>query len=117
MGANNYGKIKFDFDFSSVNSDEEINDAIAQMMKKWKYTYKALSFTVYCDASISDDDFEDMNYYSIVQLNYPRRYVIEVEFKNINTEAIKVLSQNEAISSIHISVPLNLNTNPDTENE
>ena len=100
-------KIVFDSINAELSTDEDVISAIAVMIEKYKYSTDSLEFTVYCKAPIPENSFADMNYTDFLATNYPLRYIIDVKFENINTDALMKLSGNNQVSSIHISEPLN----------
>lgn len=111
-------KIRFDAllgEDYKVTSDGDVIECLNQAVNKWKYTYDSLEFTFYFSSEISFDEewFSDMNYEEIWQLDYPTRISVEVKYENINTEALKGLSQRNEISSIRIGTPSRLSDSTD----
>lgn len=110
-----YEKMVFDsidmFGVSSFQplSDEGVIDMINETIDKWKYTSDYLEFTFVYEGELTEEDFNDMQYFDIYQSDYMGnfpRMIVRVKYKDINLEAFKELSNRTEIKQIRISAPL-----------
>ena len=117
-----YSKMSFDSLLNTENckptSDEDVIKMLNETMELWKYSYDQLEFTFYYDDEFvagltSWEEFDRLNYdYKAMHhcdigltLN-PLIMTVRVEYKNINPEALKELSQKTEITKILITIPI-----------
>lgn len=100
---------KIHFDVSGYNielkEDEDVVKALDYMMGMWQDTYDSVEFVFYCDEMFEENIFEDMHYAEMWGVREPLGVAIEVEYANINIEALKRLSQRKEIRAIYIMEP------------
>ena len=102
-------KIRFDYLNVVIESEEDVKNAISLLIDQYKLTYNTLLFTVFGDKTLTENDFDSLQYYSIYQIEYLgdiNGFAIEIEFTTVSSEDIIALACNKAISSIVVSVPV-----------
>ncbi len=85
------------------SNDEAVLRLLNETVEKWQYTCDCVEFTFYYRGVLTEEMFQEMRYAGIVQTDSPARMIVQVKYADINTEALKELSQMAEITSIHIA--------------